>query len=108
MGEKIQSLVGILPLPFHSISSFFLSAILFEMKKQSSKPLRIPHLAAIIVTVIHLTISLPHLELRLQVGYNPIEFMEDLVGKDGMVEIVDNITKFQLEFPETMCVAAPA
>merc|ERR1711981_1177128 len=35
-------------------------------------------------------------------GYNPVEMMSDLLGKDGMTEVVANITLFESEFPETV------
>jgi len=35
-------------------------------------------------------------------GYNPIEMMSDLLGKDGMTEVVANITLFEAEFPDTV------
>merc|ERR1712048_802474 len=34
--------------------------------------------------------------------YNPVEMMSDLLGKDGMTEVVANITLFESEFPETV------
>jgi len=36
------------------------------------------------------------------VGYNPIEFMTDLIGKDGLVQAVDVITQFGDQFPDTV------
>eukprot|EP00301_Raphidiophrys_heterophryoidea_P013251 c2061_g1_i1.p1 GENE.c2061_g1_i1~~c2061_g1_i1.p1 ORF type:complete len:277 (+),score=99.18 c2061_g1_i1:125-832(+) len=35
-------------------------------------------------------------------GYNPMDMMTDLIGKDGLVEVVDNITMFSKEFPDTV------
>merc|ERR1712048_164166 len=35
-------------------------------------------------------------------GYNPIEMMSDLLGKDGMTEVVSNVTMFETKFPDTV------
>lgn len=35
-------------------------------------------------------------------GYNPIEMMQDLLGKNGMTEVVSNITMFETKFPDTV------
>eukprot|EP00299_Pterocystis_sp_00344_P007889 c2764_g1_i1.p1 GENE.c2764_g1_i1~~c2764_g1_i1.p1 ORF type:complete len:247 (-),score=69.41 c2764_g1_i1:41-781(-) len=36
------------------------------------------------------------------VGYNPMDIVTNLLGKDGFAEIVNNVTKFATEFPDTV------
>lgn len=35
-------------------------------------------------------------------GYNPIEMMEDLLGVDGFKEVIENVTLFENEFPQSV------
>merc|ERR1712048_21806 len=35
-------------------------------------------------------------------GYNPVEMMSDLLGKEGMTQVVANVTLFENEFPQTV------
>merc|ERR1712110_703994 len=35
-------------------------------------------------------------------GYNPVEMMSDLLGKEGMTEVVLNVTMFETKFPDTV------
>jgi len=36
------------------------------------------------------------------VGYNPVEMMEDLLGKDGVQDVIANVTTFANQFPDTV------
>jgi hypothetical protein len=41
-------------------------------------------------------------KMQALVGYNPVGMMEDLLGKEGLREVVSNVTKFANEFPDTV------